>query len=266
MEKVTGWLKKRAINLLKTKEIPRHLAFIMDGNRRWAKSKGKKKLEGHKTGAQNLRKILELAYDLGVKEMTVFALSIDNLQREEKEVRYLMELARNFFSEMSDNEKLFNEKKIKVNICGKLEKGPKDVENMFRSVMDRTKDYTKFTLNVCFLYCAKSELDDAVGCAVEEMKALFQGEKDLEENEETGERLRGKILENLMVKSPPDMLIRTGNDHRLSKFLCFQSMNSELMFLKEKWPEIGFLSMVKIILYYQLNYEKIQKKEKGIFT
>lgn len=266
MEKIYNWIKNKMIRVLKQGNIPKHLAFIMDGNRRWAKSKGKRKLEGHKRGALNLRNILEIAYELGVKEMTVFALSIDNLQREEKEVAYLMELARDFFNRMSDNQKLFNEKKIKVNICGKLEKAPEDIRDMFREVMQSTKDHDKFTLNVCFLYCSKSEIYDSISSAVEEMKMLYNGESDLDEYETTEQKLRQIIVGELMIKSQPDILIRTGNDKRLSKFLCFQSTNSELMFLKEKWPEVGFFTLVKIILYYQMNYQDISKNRKtGIF-
>ena len=261
MEKIKTYFQNFVIRCLAQGPVPRHLAFIMDGNRRWAKNNKKSTKQGHEKGALTLRTVIEIAQAVGVKEMTVFALSIDNLKRDKEEVDYLMNLARKFFNKMSDNENLFNEKEIKVLIHGDLDKGPEDVAKEMRGVMERTKDYTKFTLNVCFLYSSKDEVLRSMEGTYEEMRRIMNGDIDLDEDETIEERLQKKIKQGLMVKSQPDILVRTGDDRRLSKFLCFQSTCTELMFLKEKWPDMGLLSMVKIFMYYKMKFEEIRKNK-----
>lgn len=132
--------------------------------------------------------------------------------------------------------------------------------------MDRTKDFSKMTLNICFVYCAKFEIESAFGKVYDDVKKINSGDEDLKESESIEQRVQTTLANSLYVKSQPDILIRTGNDTRLSNFLIMQSTNSELYFLKEKWPELGLWSLAKIILYYNKNYQKICKNQSSIFS
>lgn len=122
-------------------------------------------------------------------------------------------------------------------------------------VMERTKNFNQMTLNICFVYCAKFEIETAFSRVYEDVKRINSGESDLEEGEAIEHRIEKTFVRSLYVKSQPDILIRTGSDTRLSNFLVMQSTYSELYFLKEKWPELGLLSLVKIILYYNKKYD-----------
>lgn len=252
MENELTWWEKATLNLLKKGSIPKHIAFIMDGNRRWAKQQGIHKCNGHRKGADILRRIVNLCYFVGIKQLTVYALSTDNLKREKSEVTYLMDLTRKVIAKMATKNEIFDSLGIKLNIIGNLELADKEVREELEKVTKQTATYSKFTLNVCFLYSSRDEVRSAVA-KVSNSICKLQGRPE----DEICTAFRTNIYKELMLTSEPDIVIRTGNDSRLSKFICFQSTNSEILFFKEKWPEMNFWSFLKIVFYYKLVYKSI---------
>ena len=250
MQKTTSnlWFyEKWMIKILKTGHLPKHLAFIMDGNRRFAKVKNKPKAYGHEQGLNSLKKCLEWCLSLGIETVSVFAFAIENFNREKEEVETLFKLAKVNLYEMAQNNNFLQKNSIKVSIVGNLNLLPEDVKKSMMEIMSLTEKNEKMHLNICFSYNSTYEIDQAL--------STLQNDVDqglIKINDITPKMLNEKLL----IKGEPDMIIRTSNEIRLSNFLLYQSNNSELIFLQENWPELSFWSFLKIILTYQLNEKK----------
>lgn len=202
--------------------IPQHLAIILDGNRRWAAERGLPKLMGHTQGAKNLRTIAKAAQKAGVKYMTVFALSTENLkERSPEELKYLFEL----FGQLVDYLGDFTENNAQLRLIGNIDGIPENTATKLRKVAEATKNNTSFVLSVCVNYGGRDEITRAV------KKITAAGIPASEITEET-------IGQNLDTAGIPDvdLLIRPGGHHRLSGFLSWQSTYAELYFTDVKWP------------------------------
>lgn len=195
-----------------------HVGIIMDGNRRWAKSKGLPKIIGHKYGADNLEKILDLSIQKNIDIITVYALSTENLKREEKELKNLFKLIEKY---LQPAEK-FIKNKIKVNILGSPESFPESTQAALKKIVKETQNCNKLIFNIALNYGGKDEIIRTVK-KMEKAKIPFTQEN-LEQNLDT------KGLPN------PDLIIRTGGDCRLSNFLLWQASYSTLYFTKTCWP------------------------------
>lgn len=258
------WFYERwLIKILKTGHLPKHLAFIMDGNRRYAKDKNKPKAYGHEQGLNSLKKCLEWCLNLGIETVSVFAFAIENFNREKSEVETLFKLAKVNLYEMAQNNNFLQKHSIKVNIVGDLSLLPEDVRSSMCEIMKLTEKNEKMNLNICFSYNSTFEMQHALDSLKEDYdKGLIKPDD-----------ITPKMLnEKFLIKGEPDMVIRTSNEIRLSNFMLFQSNNSELMFLKENWPELSFWSFLKIILTFQLNeksskfYQKYLKEKEDCFA
>ena len=189
-----------------TTAIPRHLGIIMDGNRRWAREKGLPLLEGHRQGAEALKKIAIAAKKRGIKILTFFCFSTENWQRPKNEVDYLMNLVHEYFLSGIENLKKEN---IKIKVIGQKDKLPKKVIADIKQTEKETEGYTGMTLNLALSYGGRAEIVDAV-------KNIIRSGIDPEKiTEET-------IKENLWT-SDVDLVIRTGGEQRLSGFLLWQA-------------------------------------------
>lgn len=196
--------------------ILNHIAFIMDGNRRYAIKHGKENPFGYRSGAKSLLRVLEWCYKNNIKKVTVYAFSKDNFKRDIKEKKCLMNLFLEQLKLNNDLKKIYN-----VNLKGDLSLFPKDIQQEFDNVNNTIKD-KKFDFNVCLGYDGRSEIVASVN------KLLDNNIKITEEN----------ILKNLWITEEPDLIIRTA-EKRLSGFLLYQSSYSEIIFLKNiLWPEI----------------------------
>jgi tritrans,polycis-undecaprenyl-diphosphate synthase [geranylgeranyl-diphosphate specific] len=207
--------------------VPKHIGIILDGNRRFSKKLMMKPWKGHEWGAKKVEKLMDWCHEFDIKELTLYCFSIQNFNRPKLEFNYLMNLFRKEFDRFKDDKRV-HENKIRINVIGRLYLFPKDIQEKIKEIMDMTKDYNNYTINLAFGYGGREEVIDAV---VKVAKQVKEGKLDIEQiNENT-------FSKNLYFDSEPDMIIRTGGDKRTSNFLIWQSTYSEWVFLEKTWPE-----------------------------
>lgn len=206
-------------------DIPKHIAIIMDGNRRWAKKRLMPIVAGHRAGAEALRKIVEHCDEIGVKFLTVYAFSTENWKRSKEEVTDLMNLIREYLDKIeSDN----SGKNIKVNIVGDRNRLDYDIQQKILRLEKKTEQKTGLIFNIALNYGGRDEIINAIKRITKEFK-----NKDIEELDEE------EFSKFLYTKeSPdPDLIIRTAGEERLSNFLLWQSAYSEFFFSEVLWPD-----------------------------
>ena len=204
-------------------KIPNHLGIIIDGNRRWAKLNNLPSFEGHSRGFKTLEKIGQYVLDKGVKILTVFAFSTENWNREKKEVNYLMKLLAQFFIKKSLNE--YHRRGIKINIVGQKERLPGFLQKKVKEAEELTKNNKTSILNLAISYGGRPDIIQAIKSIIKKRIPA----NDITEN---------LVNQNLWTAGLPypDLIIRTGGEQRLSGFLTWQSVYSELYFTQKYWP------------------------------
>ena len=206
-----------------------HIALIIDGNRRWAKERGLNPWKGHREGAKAVDRLLDNCIELGIKQMTIYTLSIENLNRDKLELKFLFKLFKMWFGGFR-NDKRINDNKIKIKFAGDLSLVPKDIQKVAAEIEDFTKDFNKYQVNFCFSYSGRSELLHAFN--------KLKNKEDISEKD---------IEEALWIKHSPDLVIRTGGQKRLSNFLPWQSTYSELIFLDKLWPDFNKQDLLECV-------------------
>lgn len=226
--------------------LPAHIAIIMDGNRRWARSKNLDIKLGHKEGAETLEKIVRYANSIGIKYITVYAFSTENWNRSKEEVGALMLLLKNYidsFSKRADTEN------IKIKILGSKENLSSGLQKSLSDVEKRTEKNTGIVFNIAFNYGGRNEIVNAVKNIVQEVK---EGKINVEDiNEEL-------ISKNLYTQGipDPDLLIRTSGELRTSNFLPWQLVYTEFIFLNKYWPDFNEDDLLSAIQEYQKRTRK----------
>ena len=226
--------------------MPRHIAIIMDGNRRWAKAKGMPIGYGHKQGAKTLEKIVRYANKIGLEYITVCAFSTENWKRAEEEVKALMVLLQNY---LDDYTKRADSENIKVKILGDLSPLSKGMQKSIQNCMERTKNNTGVTFNIALNYGGRDEL----------IKAIKEIGEQLRNNEIQIEGITEEVVSNhLYTKGAPepDLLIRTSGEQRLSNFLPWQLVYTEFLFIHKNWPDFEEEDLDNAILEYQKRTRK----------
>jgi len=216
---------------------PKHIAIILDGNRRYAKKRGLKSWKGHEFGLKKIENLLEWCEDLGIKELTLYSFSVDNFKRSEIEKKFLFGLFNQTISKLEKDERL-DKNKIRVRFIGRIGLFPKDVQESMHRLMDKTKDYGNFKINFAMAYSSKREITDSLKKIIKKIKNNEIKEEDVNED---------LINHNLYLSSRPDIFIRPGGEKRMSDFLLWQSAYSELFFVDKLWPEFEKEDLVSII-------------------
>ena len=217
-----------------------HIAFIMDGNGRWGKKKGKGRNFGHLKGVETVKKIVSASVKLKIPVITFYVFSSENWKRSRNEKSYLFKLIKNYFSREIKN---IIHQGIKINILGELSKFSNDLKLTLKNSINLTKKNKKIIVNLAINYGSKNEI----------IRALKKIKK----------KINIKNFEkNLYTKNipEPDILIRTGGYQRLSNFLLWQLAYTELFFLKKLWPDFTSNDLLRVIKKYktiQRNYGKI---------
>ena len=230
----------------KKENMPKHIAIIMDGNRRWAKAQGKPAGFGHKAGAKTLENIVRYANKIGLEHITVYAFSTENWKRAEDEVNALMILLQNY---LDDYSKRADSENIKVKILGDITVLSQGMQKSIINCMERTKNNTGITFNIALNYGGRDEIIKAV-------KNIAQQVKDGSlETENINEEI---ISNNLYTKGQPDpdLLIRTSGELRLSNFLPWQLVYSEFLFIDKNWPDFTESDLDDAIIEYQKRTRK----------
>ncbi|MCL4338422.1 polyprenyl diphosphate synthase [Patescibacteria group bacterium] len=217
--------------------IPKHVAIIMDGNRRWAKEKGLPSFEGHRIGEEKIEPIVDKAIELGIKNLTFWAFSTENWNRTKKEVSFLMNLYRRQLNKKVDN---FHKKNVKVNVIGNITMFPEDIQRKTAKWMEKTKDNTRITVNIALSYGGRDEIIRAI----EKWQIKFGKSKSKLTKEEFEKYL------DTAGQPDPDLLIRTGGEKRLSGFLLWQMEYAEFYFTDAYWPVFTPEEFMKAIIDY----------------
>ena len=211
--------------LLPEADLPRHVAIIMDGNRRWARQRGLPEVEGHAAGVEAIRTLLRHAVRRGVPVVTVYAFSRENWARSDDEVRALFALLEGAIR--SETPEL-RAQGVRIRLLGRLDELPEDTRRSIGDALAETADGSRLLLNVAFNYAGRTELVDAV-------RAIVRSGTDPEAIDEA------TITSALYTAGlpDPDLVIRTGGEHRLSNFLIWQSAYAELITSDTLWPDFG---------------------------
>ena len=226
--------------------MPKHIAIIMDGNRRWAKAQGKPAGFGHKVGAKTLENIVRYANKIGLEHITVYAFSTENWKRAEDEVNALMMLLQNYLDEYS---KRADSENIKIKILGDITVLSKGMQKSITNCRERTKNNTGITFNIALNYGGRDEI----------VKAVKNIALQVKNNELEIEKIDEEIIANNLytVGQPdPDLLIRTSGEMRLSNFLPWQSTYSEFLFIDKNWPDFTEEDLDNAIIEYQKRTRK----------
>ena len=220
-------------------KLPVHVSIIMDGNGRWATSRGKQRLEGHAQGYATLKEVVIHANDLGIRFLTVYVFSAENWKRPSDEVNGLMSLiehaARAELDEMHANN-------VRFGVSGRLHEVPDGLQEAIRTGIETTKSNTGITFTLALNYGGRAEIVDAV-------RSLSS------QNKEITEESISKALYN-PSHPDPDLMIRTAGEMRWSNFLIWQSAYTELFVTQKPWPEFGLEDLLQAVLEFQKRTRK----------
>ncbi len=220
----------------KTKNVPNHVGIIIDGNRRWAKERNLPTFEGHLKGYEKMRLAPEWFFARGVKVVSVYAFSTENWNRSQEEVNYLMKLLKQAIENELEN---LEKKKYQVLISGRLNELPGDLPESCNQLMEKTKHKKDGIFHICLNYGGRAEIVDAIQKII----------KHKVEIEQVHEGMVKKYLYNGDLPDP-DIIVRTSGEQRLSGFLMWQSIYSELLFLKKYWPDFEEIDAELILKEY----------------
>ncbi|XP_059810659.1 dehydrodolichyl diphosphate synthase complex subunit DHDDS isoform X2 [Hypanus sabinus] len=237
-----NFVERLCASVLKVGPMPKHVAFIMDGNRRYAQKCRVEREQGHSQGFEKLAETLRWCLNLNIREVTVYAFSIENFKRSKEEVDGLMELARQKFTRLLEEQENLKKYGVHIRVLGNLTLLPVDIQELIAQAVLATQSYNKCFLNVCFAYTSRHEITSAV------REMALGVEEGLLRPSDLCEALLGKCLYS--SSSPdPDLLIRTSGE----------TSHSCLVFQPVLWPEYTFWNLCQAILQYQVNYPALQK-------
>lgn len=237
----------RGNKIEKGTKIPRHIALIMDGNGRWAKTRLMPRSLGHKFGMERMIGLMERAFELGVEHITVYALSTENLKRPKEEVDALFNLLRTYFKDYIGK---VCARGARLRAIGDISLLPEDVQKIIRDAEAETAHYTGRGINVAVAYGARDELVRAMNTAIE------RGEKVTEADV-------SKLLYTAEIPDP-DLIIRTGNEVRLSNFLLYQAAYAELYFSAKMFPEFSDKDLENAIVEYSKRTRRFGKTDEQL--
>ena len=235
---------------MEKENMPKHIAIIMDGNRRWAREKGLDPKLGHKEGAKTLEKIVRYANKIGLGYITVYAFSTENWKRAEDEVGALMLLLQNY---LDDYSKRADTENIKVKVLGDISALSEKMQKSINNCMERTKDNTGVTFNIALNYGGRDEI----------LKAVKKIAQDVKEDKIKIDEITEETISNSLYTAgqpDPDLLIRTSGELRTSNFLPWQIVYSEFVFIEKNWPDFEEKDLDEAIEIYQKRNRKFGAK------
>jgi len=230
--------------------MPKHIAIILDGNRRWARERGLDPKLGHKEGAKTLEKIVRYANKIGLGYITVYAFSTENWKRTEDEVGALMLLLQNY---LEDYSKRADTENIRVKVLGDISALSEKMQKSIYNCMERTKNNTGVTFNIALNYGGRDEILKAVKKIAQDVK-----EEKIQIDEITEETISNSLY--TAGEPDPDLLIRTSGELRTSNFLPWQIVYSEFIFIEKNWPDFEEKDLDEAIEIYKKRNRKFGAK------
>ena len=213
--------KKKQNDLIKSTSVPQHIAFICDGNRRWAEMRGLPPLMGHQAGIANFENLVDWFFKRGVTTITFYIFSTENWNRSQDEVDFLMDL---FYTELKKNLKNALEKNLRYRVIGSRNRLPKKLADLCDKLESESAENTGGTVAFALNYGGQDEIINAVNAAIENGEPVTR--ETFETYLDTGDLL------------PVDLMVRTSNENRISNFLLWKLAYAELLFLPEHWPDL----------------------------
>jgi tritrans,polycis-undecaprenyl-diphosphate synthase [geranylgeranyl-diphosphate specific] len=218
----------KLLEQIKEDPVPEHVAIIMDGNRRFAKEFGLSLNAGHLFGRDKIEEVLEWCFELEIKNLTLYAFSTENFERDIEEVQTLMSLCRNELDRALKDSRI-HKNQVKIRVIGRLDRLPKEISESAQYVMDETKEYDRYSFNIALAYGGREEIIHAIQKIANDVQ-----EKKLK-IEEIQEPIVSKYLYTNGIPDP-DIILRTSGEERISNFLLWQLAYSELYFSDVYWP------------------------------
>jgi len=234
---------------INTKQLPKHIAIIMDGNGRWAKQKGLLRAFGHENGTKSVREAVETSAELGINNLTLYAFSTENWNRPKLEVDTLMKL---LVSSLKKEIKTLQNNNIKLLAIGNLSLLPKKVYRELNEVIEKTKHNNRMSLTLALSYGSREELINAIKDISNKVKNNIISPENIDES---------IINEHLYTRNLPDvdLLIRTSGEQRISNFLLWQIAYAELYFTNVLWPDFTKEKLYEAIIEYQKRERRFGK-------
>ncbi len=234
-------------------DIPNHVALILDGNRRWAKRHLSMPKQGHWKGADSVENLLDWCEEFDIKIITLYALSVENLKRDDEELEYLYELIRMRLEKLLGDPRI-HKNRMRVKGIGRIELLPDSIKVILKQLDDATKNYDSHFLNIALAYGGQNELVDAVKKIASKIKDGSLKVEDINKKE-----IESNLYTSHLPQSSPDMILRTSGEKRLSGFLMWQSVYSELVFMDIFWPEFRKIDLMRAIRTYQERKRRLGK-------
>ena len=226
--------------------MPQHVAVILDGNRRWALSRGLDALYGHVEGAKKAEEFIEWCRELEkIKTVTMYLFSTENFKRSKEEVEHLMSLMEAYLKSLVEDKRI-HENKIRVKVIGKVEMLPSTLRECVEKIEKTTENYNQYYLNLAIAYGGRTEIVDAVRAIAQEI-----AEKKISPAEVNEKTIEEHLYTGFLPNPHPDLIIRTSGEERLSNFLLWQSAYSELCFIDVCWPNFRKVDFLRAIRVYQ---------------
>ncbi len=252
---IYGGYEKLLENEIRGKPIPSHVAIIMDGNRRFAKKNGIANYYGHIKGADSTEKVLDWSFDLGIKQLTVYAFSTENFDRNDSEKNHIFDLIGLKFDKICSDERT-HDRRMRVRVIGNMDILPPSLQSAAMRAQDITRNYSGVYLNVALAYGGRQELVDATRAMAQKIREGKLALKDITEDTIS----RNMYPSNGSVPCV-DLIIRTGGDERISNFLPWQANGNECAayFCAPFWPEFRRIDLLRAIRTYQTREHERQK-------
>jgi tritrans,polycis-undecaprenyl-diphosphate synthase [geranylgeranyl-diphosphate specific] len=218
-------------------KMPHHIAIILDGNRRLAKRLGLDPWKGHELGIKKVEKLLEWCYQLEIRELTLYAFSMQNFNRPKAEFDFLMNIFISACKNLLNDERIIKQG-VRVHFIGRVSIFPKNLQTLITQIEEKTKNNNNYILNIAMAYGGREEITDALKKIIKDVKGGNLKEENI--NDDTFQNY-------LYTKSEPDLIIRTGGEKRTSNFLPYQSIYSEWFFLEKHWPEFELEDLIDCV-------------------
>ncbi|KAK7449756.1 cis-prenyltransferase [Stygiomarasmius scandens] len=253
--KITTFAQRFLLRVLASGPVPQHVAFVMDGNRRYARMHGKQVQEGHGEGYLALKRLLEICLRLRIRCVSVYAFAIENFKRSPEEVDALMHLAESKLLELCEHGQLLDQYGVRLNVIGRTELFPDFVKAAVKKAEDATRNNSRSILNICMPYASRDEITASVEECIRQALSAHSTDNEadvLSPMDITEDMITSNLMSTKRDSPPLDILVRTSGVTRLSDYMLWQCCeNTQLHFSPAYWPDFGLFDFVPIILQWQ---------------